>query len=102
MRRYVTLLMFIGGVGLALFTYLFLAAPLGLATSPVYSNPRIVGAPILFVLGVILTFLSAVAYELIPDRVLAKERVPASSHVGQTSSHVGELVASAGGARERG
>ncbi len=55
------------GVALVLIGF-FLSAPIGPTTSPVYSNPRMVFAPGLFVIGLILIFVSAVVYELTPDR----------------------------------
>jgi predicted MFS family arabinose efflux permease len=44
-----------------------LAAPVGVPTSSVFSEPRVEFAPAIFILGVVFAFLSAVAYELIPD-----------------------------------
>ncbi|MBI4493692.1 MAG: hypothetical protein HY690_12950 [Chloroflexi bacterium] len=79
MRAVITLLMLGGGVLLAMASYFFLAAPLGQAVSPMYSNPRLPGAPALFVLGVMLTFLSAVAYELIPERASSLEALAQAS-----------------------
>jgi hypothetical protein len=67
-RGLITAFMLLVGLGLAAVSYLFLAAPLGAPTSPVYSNPRLVGGPAIFILGVMLIFLSAVVYELIPDQ----------------------------------
>jgi hypothetical protein len=68
MRSLVAITMFGAGLVLAAVSYLWLAAPLGQPTSEVYSNPRLLGAPALFILGIMLIFLSAVAYELWPDR----------------------------------
>ncbi len=45
----------------------FLAAPIGATTGPEISNPRLVFAPGLFAIGVLLFFLSAIVYELVPD-----------------------------------
>ncbi len=45
-----------------------LSAPIGPTDSPVYSNPRMDFAPLMFVIGVILIFGSAIAYELGSDR----------------------------------
>lgn len=67
MRRTITLLMVLGGLVLMVVSFFFLAAPWG-ATAVENSNPRVQFAPALFVLGVLLVFLSAVVYELIPDR----------------------------------
>lgn len=44
-----------------------LSAPIGPTDSPVYSNPRVDFAPLMFVLGITLMFGSAVVYELTPD-----------------------------------
>ncbi|MDR7480887.1 MAG: hypothetical protein QN183_12815 [Armatimonadota bacterium] len=49
-------------------SYFVLAAPLGKPTSPAFSDPRVPFAPALFIAGVVLVFLAAVVYELLPDR----------------------------------
>lgn len=67
MRRTITVLMILGGMVLMVVSFFFLAAPWG-ATAVENSNPRMQFAPALFVLGVLLVFLSAVVYELLPDR----------------------------------
>lgn len=67
MRGMIALLLLLGGIGLAAVSYFALAAPLGPPIGPEYSNPRLLGAPALFILGIMLIFLSAVAYELIPE-----------------------------------
>lgn len=67
-RAVIALLMLLVGLVVAVVSYLFLAAPLGPPASPVYSNPRLPGAPAIFILGVMLVFLSAVVYELIPEK----------------------------------
>lgn len=67
MRRSVTYLMIAGGLILIVVSYFFLAAPWG-ASAVRNSNPRIQFAPLIFVLGVVIAFLSAVVYELIPER----------------------------------
>ncbi|MFQ5811705.1 MAG: hypothetical protein ACE5I2_00710 [Anaerolineae bacterium] len=67
-RRTVTLAMLIGGVVLMVVSYFFLAAPWGLSPSSVdHSNPRVPFAPTIFILGVILVFLAAVVYEILPE-----------------------------------
>ncbi len=68
MRGAIAILIVIGGFVLQAVSYFWLAAPLGIPTSPVYSNPRISFAPTLFILGVMLVFLAAVVYELLPER----------------------------------
>ncbi|NIN98374.1 MAG: hypothetical protein GTO49_26015 [Anaerolineae bacterium] len=45
----------------------FLSAPIGPTTEPVYSNPRVDFAPLMFVVGVVLMAGSAVVYELSRD-----------------------------------
>lgn len=57
----------VAGAALALAGFL-LAAPIGAPTSSLYSQPRMEFAPAIFILGVVLVFLSAVIYELVPDR----------------------------------
>lgn len=77
------------GVMFAVVAYFFLAAPIGPppapvraiaellgaqaaidvpAAGPAYSDPRVLGAPLIFILGIMLVFISAVVYELLPDR----------------------------------
>ena len=68
MRTPIALLMLLGGIALVVVSYFFLAAPLMLPASPVASNPRLLFAPGIFILGIMLMFLSAVAYELIPEQ----------------------------------
>lgn len=67
-RTILTILMVIAGFALQAVSYFLLAAPLGIPTSPVFSNPRLPFAPGLFILGVMLVFLAAVVYELLPER----------------------------------
>lgn len=67
MRTVLTILMIIGGFALQAVSYFLLAAPLGIPTSPAFSNPRLPFAPTLFILGVMLVFLAAVVYELLPE-----------------------------------
>lgn len=51
--------------GLALAVVGFsLAAPIGPPDSPTISNPRVEFAPLIFVIGIILIFSSAVVYEV--------------------------------------
>lgn len=66
MRRTVVAGLLFVGVALAV-TGFSLAAPIGVPTSSIFSEPRAEFAPAIFILGVISAFLSAVAYELIPD-----------------------------------
>ncbi|MFN3973964.1 MAG: hypothetical protein ACK4K2_01620 [Dehalococcoidia bacterium] len=68
MRIALTVLTLVAGVVLAVVSYFFLAAPLGQPVHEGFSNPRVPFAAGLFVLGVMLTFLSAVVYELFPER----------------------------------
>ena len=71
MRGFVAILMVIVGFVLQAVSYFLLAAPLGQPTSPLYSNPRLPFAPTLFIIGVMLVFLAAVVYELLPEREAA-------------------------------
>ncbi len=66
MRGFWTILLIIAGFALQAVSYLYWAAPLGTPTSPVYSNPLVPFAAGFFVLGVMMVFISAVVYELIP------------------------------------
>lgn len=56
------------GFALQALTYLFLATPIGKPTSVRFSNPRVPFAPALFILGVMLVFIAAIVYELLPER----------------------------------
>jgi hypothetical protein len=67
MRVAFSLLTLASGVALAVVSYFLLAAPLGMPTDEGFSNPRVPLAPTLFIIGVVLVFLSAVVYELLPE-----------------------------------
>jgi uncharacterized membrane protein YGL010W len=67
-RAVFTVLTAVVGISLAVVSYFFLAAPLGQPTDVSFSNPRLEWGAALFVLGVILTFISAVVYEVYPER----------------------------------
>jgi len=67
-RTLVTLITMIVGLTLAVVSYFWLATPLGQPTSEWFSNPRLDYAAALFVLGVVLTFSSAIVYELFPSK----------------------------------
>ena len=49
-------------------SFFFLAAPLGTPTNESFSNPRVPFAPLIFIVGVMIVFLAAVVYELLPDK----------------------------------
>jgi hypothetical protein len=50
-------------------SFLFLAAPWGFPPdSNEHSNPVMPFAPMVFILGVMLVFIAAIVYELLPDR----------------------------------
>lgn len=68
MRAALTFFTLATGVTLAVVSYFMLAAPLGTSLHEGFSNPRVPFAPTLFILGVVLMFLSAVVYELLPER----------------------------------
>ncbi len=68
MRIFLALLMVVLGFALQAVSYFYLAAPLGIPSSPVYSDPRVPFAPLIFIIGVMLVFLAAVVYELVPSR----------------------------------
>jgi hypothetical protein len=67
-RRLITLSMVAAGFALQAVAYLLLAAPIGSPDDPRISSPRMPFAPMVFIAGVMLVFLAAVAYELLPDR----------------------------------
>ena len=66
-RNVLAVAMVVIGFAIQFIAYFFLAAPLGIPTSPVYSNPRLPFAPAIFILGVMIVFLAAVVYELLPE-----------------------------------
>ncbi len=66
MRIFWTLGLVIAGFVLQLMSYFKWAAPLGVPVSPAYSNPVVPFAALIFVLGVMLVFIAALVYELIP------------------------------------
>ncbi len=66
MRRFWTVSLVIAGFALQLVSYFYWAAPLGVPTSPAYSNPVVPFAALIFVLGVMLVFIAALVYELLP------------------------------------
>lgn len=65
-RRNLFLLTLGAGTVLALLGF-FLSAPIGPTDDPRYSNPRLDFAPLIFVIGLVLMFGSAIVYELAPD-----------------------------------
>lgn len=68
MRLFWTLLLVVGGFALQAVSYFVLAAPLGTPVSPASSDPRVPFAAAVFVLGVMLVFVAALVYELLPER----------------------------------
>ncbi len=77
MRRKLTArVMVAAGFTLQAVSYLFLAAPIGKPTGVEFSEPRLPFAPAVFILGVLLVFLAAVAYEVLPERGEDRQAVP--------------------------
>ncbi len=68
MRWVVTLTMLVAGFALQAVSYFLLGARLGIPTSPAFSNPRMHFAALAFITGVVLVFVAAIVYELLPDR----------------------------------
>lgn len=69
MRTGLVVLMLVVGFALQVVSFFWLSAPpLGVPTDPSFSDPRVPFAPVLFILGVMLVFLAAVVYELLPER----------------------------------
>lgn len=66
MRRPITIGLVVIGFVLMLIGYLA-AAPWG-SSSAADSDPAFVGAPLLFVLGIVAVVFAAVLYELLPER----------------------------------
>jgi len=68
-RTVAALLVLAAGVALMIISYFVLAAPWGFPPeSEDFSNPRLDFAPLLFIIGVMATFISAIVYELWPER----------------------------------
>ena len=66
MRNFWTFGLVIVGFVLQIMSYFYWAAPVGVPTSPVYSNPVVPFAALIFVMGVMMVFIAAVVYELLP------------------------------------
>ncbi len=66
MRRTVTLLLVVLGLVLMVIGY-FSSAPWG-SSSVADSDPAFLGAPTLFILGIVVILAAAVFYELLPSR----------------------------------
>ena len=67
MRKRMFILTLMVGIILAVVGF-SLTAPLGPTAGPIYSEPRLQFAPLMFVAGIIITLLSPVVYELFPDK----------------------------------
>lgn len=67
MRKGLTIGMIVVGVALMFISYFFLTAPWG-NQSVSNSDPRMQFAPLVFVLGVMMAFGSALVYEMLPDK----------------------------------
>lgn len=66
MRRKVTITLV--GVGLVLMVFGYLmSAPWG-SSAVADSNPRMMGAPLVFLIGIVAVVAAAVLYEVLPDR----------------------------------
>ena len=65
-RMTLSALTLLAGVVLVVLGF-FLSAPIGPTTEPLYSNPRVDFAPLMFVAGVVLMAGSAVVYEISKD-----------------------------------
>lgn len=66
MRRIVTWVLVVVGLALAVLGFM-LAAPWG-SSSVADSDPVLVGAPLIFILGIVSFLAAAVFYELLPSR----------------------------------
>lgn len=69
-RTVIALIMVAAGFTLQFVSYFALASgqPLGTPTAEGASNPRVPYAPLIFIVGVMLVFMAAVVYELLPER----------------------------------
>jgi uncharacterized membrane protein len=69
MRGRVAVAMILVGLLLMVVSYFWWGAPWGTPPSgPEYSNPQVPFSSVIFIVGVMLIFLAAVLYELLPDR----------------------------------
>ena len=66
MRRILTVLLVVFGLGLMVVSY-FSSAPWG-ANTVADSDPAFVGAPTLFIIGIVSILAAALVYELLPSR----------------------------------
>ncbi len=67
MRKGLTIGMIVVGITLMVISYFGLTAPWG-AERVANSEPRMQFAPLVFVLGVMMAFGSALVYEMLPER----------------------------------
>ena len=67
-RKVTAIFMVVLGFAIQAVSFFFLAAPLGLPTDESFSNPRVPFAPLIFIVGVMIVFLAAVVYELLPEK----------------------------------
>ncbi len=68
-RALVALMVLAAGVAIMIVSYFLLAAPWGFPPeSEDLSNPRVVFAPLIFIVGVMMAFAAAIVYELWPER----------------------------------
>ena len=69
MRKLVMIHLLVIGFVVLTVTYFMMATPWGFPpTSVVHSDPRVPFAPVLFIVGILITFGGVLAYELIPDK----------------------------------
>ncbi|MBI2874267.1 MAG: hypothetical protein HYY09_04215 [Firmicutes bacterium] len=66
-------MMIVGGFVLQALSYFVLATPLGTPSSPVFSDPRLLYAPVVFIIGVMSVFLAVVVYEVVPEKEAVRE-----------------------------
>jgi drug/metabolite transporter (DMT)-like permease len=66
MRRVLTAVLIVAGLGLMVFGYLF-SAP-WVANAVAGSDPVFLGAPTVFIIGIVLILAAALVYELLPAR----------------------------------
>jgi hypothetical protein len=75
MRKTLTLLCILAGIGLAAVSF-FMAIP----ADPFGSTPKMPFASVFFILGIMLAFLSAVVYELTPARRVPHRSITHKTH----------------------
>jgi hypothetical protein len=69
MRRLLMIYLILIGLVVMAVSYFLMATPWGFPPDTVaHSNPRVQFAPVLFIVGIVVSFLGVLVYELLPAR----------------------------------